>query len=89
MIDLRRLDVLPAADLGLRKGYALAWSTPIPTQKQFEDLAERFRPYRSVFAWYCWRAAELYAGVTASALTGTTSTEGIDSTTVLTTGDKA
>ena len=72
MINLRRLDILPAADLGLRKGYALAWGTPLPTPREFEALAEPFRPYRSVFAWYCWRAAELYAGAPASAVTGTT-----------------
>ena len=75
MINLRRLDILAAADLGLRKGFALAWQTSLPTPKEFESLAEPFRPYRSVFAWYCWRAAELYAGAPASAVTGTTSAD--------------
>jgi DNA-3-methyladenine glycosylase II len=41
----------------------------MPTPKQLEALGEPFRPYRSVVAWYCWRANELYAGAGDSALT--------------------
>jgi 3-methyladenine DNA glycosylase/8-oxoguanine DNA glycosylase len=32
-------------------------------------LGDPYRPYRSVAAWYCWRAAELYADAADSALT--------------------
>jgi DNA-3-methyladenine glycosylase II len=60
IFQLRRLDVWPAGDLGVRRGYGLAWGVPMPTPKQLDALGERFRPYRSVVAWYCWRAAELY-----------------------------
>jgi DNA-3-methyladenine glycosylase II len=60
IFQLRRLDVWPTGDLGVRRGYALAWGVPMPTPKQLDALGERFRPYRSVVAWYCWRAAELY-----------------------------
>ena len=66
---LRRLDVWPTGDLGVRKGYGLAWGVPTPTAKQLEPLGDPYRPYRSVLAWYCWRAAELYAGAADSALT--------------------
>ncbi|HEY3735581.1 MAG TPA: DNA-3-methyladenine glycosylase 2 family protein [Streptosporangiaceae bacterium] len=69
MFQLRRLDVWPTGDLGVRKGYGLAWGIPAPTAKELEPLGEPFRPYRSVAAWYCWRAAELYAGAVGSALT--------------------
>jgi len=69
MFQLRRLDVWPTGDLGVRKGYGLAWGIPTPTVKELEPLGDRFRPYRSVLAWYCWRAAELYAGAGESALT--------------------
>jgi DNA-3-methyladenine glycosylase II len=69
MFQLRRLDVWPTGDLGVRKGFGLAWGIPTPTPKQLEPLGEPFRPYRSVVAWYCWRAAELYAGAADSALT--------------------
>ena len=69
MFQLRRLDVWPTGDLGVRKGFGLAWGIPTPTPKQLEPLGDPYRPYRSVVAWYCWRAAELYGGAKDSALT--------------------
>jgi DNA-3-methyladenine glycosylase II len=69
MFQLRRLDVWPTGDLGVRRGYGLAWGIPAPTPKELELRGEQLRPYRSVAAWYCWRAAELYAGAAASAVT--------------------
>jgi len=70
IFQLRRLDVWPVGDLGVRHGYGLAWQVPTPTARELGPLGEPFRPYRSVAAWYCWRAAELYAGAADSALTG-------------------
>ena len=69
LFQLRRLDVWPTGDLVVRKGFALAWNIPTPTPKQLDALGEPYRPYRSVVAWYCWRAAQLYAGAKASAVT--------------------
>ena len=69
IFQLRRLDVWPVGDLGVRRGYGLAWQVPTPTARELRPLGEEFRPYRSVAAWYCWRAAELYAGAAESALT--------------------
>jgi DNA-3-methyladenine glycosylase II len=69
LFQLRRLDIWPTGDLGVRRGYGLAWGIATPTAKELEPLGEPFRPYRSVAAWYCWRAAELYAGAADSALT--------------------
>ena len=69
MFQLRRLDVWPTGDLGVRKGFGLAWGIPTPTAKQLEPLGDPYRPYRSVVAWYCWRAAELYGRAADSALT--------------------
>ena len=60
IFQLRRLDVWPTGDLGVRRGYGLAWRVPMPTPKQLDVLGEPYRPYRSVVAWYCWQAAELY-----------------------------
>jgi DNA-3-methyladenine glycosylase II len=59
IFQLGRLDVWPVGDFGIRKGYALLYglSEP-PSAKELEPLGEPFRPYRSVAAWYCWRAAE-------------------------------
>lgn len=59
MFQLGRLDVWPVGDLGVRKGYATAWGLPeMPTPKELDAYGETFRPYRSVAAWYCWRAVE-------------------------------
>jgi DNA-3-methyladenine glycosylase II len=60
MFQLRRLDVWPVDDLGIRQGYGLAWKIdPPPTAKQLEPLGDRFRPYRSIVARYCWAAVPL------------------------------
>jgi DNA-3-methyladenine glycosylase II len=59
---LRRLDVWPTDDFGVRQGYGLAWKVPMPTARELEPLGDPYRPYRTVVAWYCWRAVELYAG---------------------------
>ncbi len=58
MFQLRRLDVWPTGDLGVRRGYGVAWAVPMPSPGELEPLGDGFRPYRSVVAWYCWRAAE-------------------------------
>jgi DNA-3-methyladenine glycosylase II len=67
--QLRRLDVWPVGDLVIRRGYGLAWQVPTPTARELSPLGDPYRPYRSVAAWYCWRAAVLYAGAVDSALT--------------------
>ena len=69
MFQLRRLDVWPVGDLGVRKGYGLAYGIPMPSAKELGPLGDTYRPYRSVAAWYCWRACEVYAGAADSALT--------------------
>jgi DNA-3-methyladenine glycosylase II len=69
MFQLRRLDVWPTGDLGVGRGYGLAWKVPMPSPRELRPLGDPYRPYRSVVAWYCWRAAELYAGAADSALT--------------------
>ena len=70
MFQLRRLDVWPVDDLGVRQGYALIWKIdPPPTPKQLESLGDRFRPYRSIVARYCWAAVPLVrSGGTAASL---------------------
>jgi len=59
LFTLRRPDVWPIGDFGVRNGYGKAWlGGSMPTPAQMPQLGERFRPYRSVAAWYCWRAAD-------------------------------
>ena len=65
MFELRRLDVWPVDDLGVRRGYGLAWGLdPPPLAKELAPLGDPFRPYRSVVARYCWEAVALFRGGT-------------------------
>jgi DNA-3-methyladenine glycosylase II len=60
IFHMRRPDVWPVSDYGVRCGYALAYGLPAPPPpKVLESLGDRFRPFRTVGAWYCWRAVEL------------------------------
>jgi DNA-3-methyladenine glycosylase II len=59
MFQLGRLDVWPVDDYGVRKGWALVHRLKeLPTPKALQPMGEQFRPYRSVAAWYCWRAVD-------------------------------
>lgn len=59
MFRLGRADVLPVDDLGIRKGYALAWNLKeMPTRKELEAAGEVWKPYRTVASWYLWRATD-------------------------------
>lgn len=69
LFQLRRLDVWPTLDLGIRRGFGLAWGIAMPSARELEPLGEPYRPYRSIVAWYCWRAAELFGRAADSALT--------------------
>ena len=56
---LGRLDVWPVGDYGVRAGYAAAWALPeVPAPAVLAEHGERFRPYRSIVAWYCWRVVD-------------------------------
>lgn len=48
LFQLRRLDIWPAGDLGIRRGFGLAWQIPLPTPRQRDLLGEPYHPYRSV-----------------------------------------
>ena len=59
IFTLQRLDGWPTSDDGVRSGFALAYGrSERPSPKELEPLGDRFRPYRSVAAWSCWRAAD-------------------------------
>lgn len=57
MFDLGRLDVWPTGDLGIQKAMARLVGKPLKP-RELEPLAEPWRPYRSVAAWYLWRSLE-------------------------------
>src|SRR5438552_6056474 len=60
LFDLGRLDVWPVDDYGVRKGYAKTFrKKELPKPKDLLLIGEKWRPYRSVAAWYFWRALDL------------------------------
>jgi DNA-3-methyladenine glycosylase II len=59
MFQLGRLDVWPVGDFGVRNGYVRLYGLKkMPTPKELLPLGDRFQPYRSLVAWWCWRAAD-------------------------------
>ncbi len=61
---LRRPDVLPTGDLGVRNAIARAYQLPAaPAPAEMEALAAPWRPFRSVASWYLWRSLENQAAL--------------------------
>jgi 3-methyladenine DNA glycosylase/8-oxoguanine DNA glycosylase len=59
IFTLGRLDVWPVGDYGVRAGWAKAYGlADLPSPKALQPEGDRFRPYRTLAAWYCWRALE-------------------------------
>ncbi len=57
IFSLGRLDVLPVDDFGLRAGVRdLYGLKELPGRAALRELAEEWRPYRSVATWYLWRS---------------------------------
>src|ERR1043166_4061233 len=56
---LRRADVLPTGDLGIRNAMKKAYSLEkLPSPEEMEAIAAKWRPYCSVASWYLWRSLE-------------------------------
>jgi len=63
LFDLGRPDVWPVDDYGVRKGFAKTFGKrKLPKPKQLMKLGEKWRPHRSVAAWYLWRALDTDGG---------------------------
>jgi DNA-3-methyladenine glycosylase II len=59
MFALRRPDVLPTGDLGIRAAIRKAYGcAELPKPAEIETLARSWRPYCSVASWYLWRSLE-------------------------------
>jgi DNA-3-methyladenine glycosylase II len=59
IFQLRRLDIWPIDDYGVRKGWTIAHrKRELITPRALQAEGEKFRPYRTIAAWYCWRAVE-------------------------------
>jgi DNA-3-methyladenine glycosylase II len=67
---LKRMDVFSLGDLGVQRGMAAFVGRDVAKlkgkggkwkymgEKEMEEIAERFRPYRSLFMWYMWRVED-------------------------------
>ena len=59
MFQLGRLDIWPTGDLGVRRGWEKIHRMKAEIDpKTLSNRGEKFRPHRSIVAWYCWRAVE-------------------------------
>ena len=60
MFKFGRLDVLPVDDMGVQEGFKRLFDLDHrPKKKEMEELAETWRPYRSVGSWYMWRVVDV------------------------------
>ncbi len=61
---LRRPDVLPTADYGIRVAMKQQYGLPeLPKPPEMERLAAPWLPYRSVACWYLWRSLDNQPGL--------------------------
>jgi DNA-3-methyladenine glycosylase II len=61
MFRLGRADVLPVDDFGVCNGFRLAYGLRgMPNARALAEYGARWAPYRSVAAWYLWRAVDLH-----------------------------
>jgi len=59
IFTLGRLDVLPATDFGVRKGFGVVFRRDeLPKPAELLEHGERWRPYRSIASWYLWRSLD-------------------------------
>jgi DNA-3-methyladenine glycosylase II len=64
MFALRRPDVLPVADLGIRTAMQRAWNLQdLPKPAEMEKIAAAWKPYTSIACWYLWRSLENVAAL--------------------------
>ena len=60
MFQLGRHDIWPVGDLGVRRGWEKIHGMRTEIEpKALQKLGEKYSPYRSHVAWYCWRAVEV------------------------------
>jgi len=59
MFALRRHDVLPTGDYGIRMAMKKAYGLEdLPKPAEMEKIAAPWRPYSSVACWYLWRSLD-------------------------------
>jgi len=60
IFTLRRPDVLPTGDYGVRAAIMKAYrKRKLPKPDQMEKIAKEWAPYRSIACWYLWRSLDI------------------------------
>lgn len=60
MFRLGRADIFPADDLGLMNAVQRAYGLRTrPDARRLRTIGEKWRPYRSIAAWYLWQSLSL------------------------------
>jgi 3-methyladenine DNA glycosylase/8-oxoguanine DNA glycosylase len=60
MFRLGRPNVLPEADLGIRKGVQRAYGLrKLPTPARVREIGATWSPFSSVASWYMWRLLDI------------------------------
>ncbi len=71
IFNLGRLDIMPASDLGIRRGVELAYGLKdLASAELVHKKAERWKPYRSIASLYLWNALKLKLSTNGSWITG-------------------
>lgn len=64
IFGLRRVNVLPSGDLGIRAAVRKAYSLDeLPKPAEIDEMGRKWRPYCTVASWYLWRSLEAKAGL--------------------------
>jgi DNA-3-methyladenine glycosylase II len=64
IFDLKRWDVWPVDDLGVRNALQKLYGfDTLPNRQMTEQIGQKWKPYRSVVAWYLWQSLTLNASV--------------------------
>ena len=59
IFTLGRPDVLPVDDFGVRDGYRVLYGLDAsPKPKALAEIGQAWSPFRSIAAWYLWRASD-------------------------------
>jgi DNA-3-methyladenine glycosylase II len=60
IFNLGRPDVWPVTDLGIRRGYKIAYGLDeLPKPSELRTSGNHWKPFRSIASWYLWRANDL------------------------------
>jgi 3-methyladenine DNA glycosylase/8-oxoguanine DNA glycosylase len=59
IFNLGRPDILPVNDLGIRRGFQVAYAKrKLPEPERLAQFGESWSPHRTTAAWYLWRVAD-------------------------------